>query len=67
MGNRIGYNDQGCTVDGRLDIRMVAENLLKGGGIGNIRLVEDTPAGEFDPPGDQRIEDDGGVPVVFQS
>ncbi len=53
-------------MDGSRDVGVLAEDRLQRGFVGDVGLVKDAPAGELDPPGDQRIEDDRGMPVVFQ-
>ena len=65
-GGRFGHHNQRGAVDRGINIGMLAEDLLQGGAVGNIGLVEDAPAGELPPPGDERIQDDGGVPAVFE-
>jgi hypothetical protein len=53
-------------VDGGVDVGVLAEDALQQGHVGDVAVVEGAPAGEFSPPGDERVEDDRGVPGVFQ-
>jgi hypothetical protein len=47
-------------------MRVVVQQIFQRLMVSDIGMVKGTPKGEFNPPGDQRIENNGDMPGILQ-